>query len=74
MNKDAPGSVLFGEDSTVTLSATIRPAPTGYNLSFRDVLPVGVSYVAGSASVAPPCCPTRRTPDRPRSSSRTCPT
>ena len=27
MNKDAPGSVLFGEDSTVTLSASNPPAP-----------------------------------------------
>ena len=57
MNKDAPGSVLFGEDSTVTLSASNPSGPTGYNLSFRDVLPVGVSYVAGSASVAPRVLP-----------------
>ena len=47
-------SVLFGAPSTVTLNAS-NPAlqPYGYNLSFRAVLPVNVSYVAGSASPAP---------------------
>jgi large repetitive protein len=56
LDKDAPGRVLFGEDSTVTLRAA-NPAgqPYGYNLSLRDVLPPGVSYVPGSVSapVAP---------------------
>src|ERR671914_546332 len=54
LDKDAPGSVLFGDDSHVTLRAA-NPAgqPYGYNLSFRDVLPAGVSYVPGSAPVDP---------------------
>ena len=51
---DAPTAVLFGEDASVTLRAT-NPAGQryGYNLSFRVVLPAGVSYVPGSAPVAP---------------------
>ena len=54
LDKQAPGSVLFGDDSQVTLHAA-NPAgqPYGYNLSFRDVLPAGVSYVPGSSSVEP---------------------
>jgi uncharacterized repeat protein (TIGR01451 family)/fimbrial isopeptide formation D2 family protein len=52
--KDAPDGVLYGETSPVTLRAA-NPIgqPYGYNLSFRDVLPPGVSYVPGSAPVAP---------------------
>src|SRR5918992_4822937 len=60
LDKQAPGRVLFGDDSTVTLRAA-NPAgqPYGYNLSFRDVLPEGVSYVPGSVSapVAPRVIP-----------------
>ena len=56
LDKQAPGTVLFGDDSTVTLRVA-NPAgqPYGYNLSLRDVLPPGVSYVPGSVSapVAP---------------------
>ncbi len=50
LSKQAPASVLYGATSPVTLSAS-NPSgePTGYNLSFRDVLPEGISYVAGSA-------------------------
>lgn len=50
LDKSAPPRVLLGNESTVTLRATNDAAgPYGYNLSFRDVLPAGVSYVAGSA-------------------------
>jgi len=45
----APASVLYGANATVTLTATNPPSqPYGYNLSYRAVLPEGVSYVAGS--------------------------
>lgn len=56
LSKSAP-DVLYGEDATVTLHASNPSSqPTGYNLSFNDVLPPGVSYVAGSspASVGEP--------------------
>ncbi len=54
LSKSTPGQVLYGTDATVTLTAS-NPAlqPFGYNLSFRDVLPPGVHYVAGSAPFAP---------------------
>ena len=54
LTKSAPAKALFGSPSSVTLTAS-SPAgqPYGYNLSFRDVLPAGVSYVAGSSSPAP---------------------
>ena len=47
ITKDGPGQVLVGDTATYNLTAT---NPTGdgqvpqYNLSFRDVLPVGVVY------------------------------
>jgi len=59
LSKQAPASVLYGAPSTVTLTAastwsTTNPSPERYyNASFRDVLPVGVGYVAGSANPAP---------------------
>lgn len=45
----APATVLYGSNATVTLTAA-NPAgqPYGYNLSYRVVLPEGISYVAGS--------------------------
>jgi large repetitive protein len=51
LSEVAQGSVLYGASSTVTLSAS-SPAgqPYGYNLSYRAVLPEGISYVEGSAS------------------------
>jgi large repetitive protein len=54
LDKQAPSSVLFGDDSAVRLRVS-NPSdqPYGYNLSFRDVLPAGVSYVPGSAAVEP---------------------
>lgn len=50
LDKQASATVLYGATSQVSLSAS-NPAgqPTGYNLSFRDVLPPGISYVPGSA-------------------------
>jgi fimbrial isopeptide formation D2 family protein/uncharacterized repeat protein (TIGR01451 family) len=45
----APANVLYGSDATVTLTAA-NPSgqPYGYNLSYRAVLPEGISYVPGS--------------------------
>ncbi|WCB95409.1 hypothetical protein DSM104299_04152 [Baekduia alba] len=45
-------SVLYGEAVPVTVTATNPPGTYGYNLSYRVVLPVGVSY-SGGAAVAP---------------------
>ncbi len=46
----APSSVLYGANATVSLTASNPGAqPYGYNLSYRAVLPEGISYVAGSA-------------------------
>jgi uncharacterized repeat protein (TIGR01451 family)/fimbrial isopeptide formation D2 family protein len=49
LSKQAPATVLYGETSPVTLTASNPTGPTGYNLSFNDVLPVGISYVPGSS-------------------------
>lgn len=50
LDKSADAGVLYGQNSNVTLTAS-NPIgqPTGYNLSFRDVLPNGISYVGGSS-------------------------
>jgi hypothetical protein len=45
----APATVLYGTPAQVSLTAQ-GISSTGYNLSFEDVLPAGVSYVAGSTS------------------------
>ena len=54
LEKIAPEQALIGTQQSVTLLAK-NPAgqPRGYNLTFRDVLPEGVTYVPGSASVSP---------------------
>ncbi|MBE2317197.1 DUF11 domain-containing protein [Solirubrobacter sp. CPCC 204708] len=44
--------VLYGNQPHVTVTAANPPGTYGYNLSFRVVLPAGVTY-AGGASVAP---------------------
>ncbi len=45
----APASVLYGANATVTLTAANPAAqPYAYNLSYRVVLPEGISYVAGT--------------------------
>ncbi len=47
----APAEVLRGAPATITLTASNpEKQPTGYNLSYRAVLPVGVHY-AGHAEV-----------------------
>jgi uncharacterized repeat protein (TIGR01451 family)/LPXTG-motif cell wall-anchored protein len=55
LQKSAPTSVLA--DGTVSFSLAATNPDTGtaapeYNLSFRDVLPLGVTYVPGSTSPA----------------------
>jgi large repetitive protein len=47
-----PATVLYGGQASVSMTAA-NPAgqPPGYNLSFRDVLPAGVSYAAGSSRI-----------------------
>ncbi|RMH78816.1 MAG: hypothetical protein D6683_07075, partial [Actinomyces sp.] len=46
----APDSVLYGDDIAVTLTAGNPTGPSdGYNLSWRVVLPVGVSFVSSPA-------------------------
>ena len=50
--KRAPAQVLYGDTSPVSLAAENETDAWGYNLSFRDVLPVGVSYVPSSVSPA----------------------
>jgi uncharacterized repeat protein (TIGR01451 family)/fimbrial isopeptide formation D2 family protein len=54
LEKHAPAQALLGTKQKVELVAG-NPIgePRGYNLSFRDVLPKGVEYVAGSGSLAP---------------------
>jgi uncharacterized repeat protein (TIGR01451 family)/fimbrial isopeptide formation D2 family protein len=48
VNTDA--TVLYGTQSKVALQTTSPAgAPAGYNLSYRAVLPAGVSYATGSA-------------------------
>lgn len=58
LTKDAPTEALYAEPIPITLTASQPASPpgdpeSGFNLTFRDVLPPGVSYVPGSASVAP---------------------
>ena len=52
ISSGVPATVLYGGKAAVSMTAA-NPAgqPPGYNLSFRDVLPAGISYVAGSSSV-----------------------
>lgn len=53
LSENAPSSILYGTTAGITLTAT-NPSgnPPQYNLSLRDVLPAGVSYVAGSTTPA----------------------
>ncbi len=50
--ESAPTTVLYGSPATVTLTATNPSTTPVYNVSFRDVLPLGVSYVPGSTTTA----------------------
>ncbi len=51
LSEDAPATVLYGTTAGVSLTAS-DPAggDWGYNLSYEDVLPAGVSYVPGSTT------------------------
>ncbi|HEU5270598.1 MAG TPA: hypothetical protein VFU36_11795, partial [Jatrophihabitans sp.] len=55
VTKQAPATALAAQPISFTLTAS-NPSGTGaqpeYNLSFRDVLPIGLSYSAGSTSPA----------------------
>ncbi len=58
LTKEMPAEALYETPIPVTLRASQQTFPPGdeekgYNLSFRDVLPVGVSYQPGSSSPAP---------------------
>jgi len=50
---EGPATLLYGTNATVTLTAS-NPAgePYGYNLSYRAVLPEGISYVAKSSQLS----------------------
>jgi len=55
LGESAPATVLYGTPATVTLTAantTSSPATPIYNASFVDILPLGVSYVAGTSSLS----------------------
>ena len=53
LSKSAPTSVLLGAPATYQLTVTNPTGPgAAFNVSFRDVLPVGVTYVAGSTTPA----------------------
>lgn len=53
LSNSASSQVLYGENSDVTLTASNAVGqPNLYNVSFRDVLPKGISYVPGSAKFA----------------------
>ncbi len=53
LSESAPATVLYGADAGVSLTASDPSGGTwGYNLSFEDVLPAGVSYVPGSTTPA----------------------
>ena len=76
----APGSVLFGGKAQDSITAS-NPAgqPYGYNLTFTDVLPNGISYVGGRPrSLVRPwnrrSCITRPRLGKPRWSGPTSPT
>lgn len=51
LTESAPATVLYGSDATVSLTASDPSGDGwGYNLSYEDVLPAGVSYVSGSTA------------------------
>ena len=45
--------VLYGSDLTISVSACNRSADALFNTAVREVLPAGITYVAGSAVPAP---------------------
>jgi uncharacterized repeat protein (TIGR01451 family)/fimbrial isopeptide formation D2 family protein len=53
LSESAPQTVLYGTDASVSLTAgNPSGGDWGYNLSFEDVLPAGVSYVTGTTTPA----------------------
>ncbi len=52
LSKTVDDNVLVGDPVSVTLTATNSGDVADYNLSFRDVLPAGVTYKPGSTSPA----------------------
>jgi fimbrial isopeptide formation D2 family protein/uncharacterized repeat protein (TIGR01451 family) len=48
-----PASGLLGASVPVTLTLTNPSGPDGFNATFTDTLPAGVSYVGGSSSPEP---------------------
>lgn len=55
--KTVPQVALLGADVPVTLSVTNASGPNGYNVSFTETLPAGVSYVAASSTPEPDVLP-----------------
>src|SRR5919108_784439 len=55
LSAPAPSSILYGDEAEIALTAA-NPSgqPPGYNLSFRAVLPNGVTYVPGSGPAGVP--------------------
>lgn len=67
VSKDSAASVLVGDEVAVSLSATNNGDQPEYNLSFRDRLPAGVTYVPGSTrptSIGEPTVVTGGAPER----------
>jgi fimbrial isopeptide formation D2 family protein/uncharacterized repeat protein (TIGR01451 family) len=54
LSESAPATVLYGTNATITLTVTNPAGSWGYNLSYEDILPAAVSYVAGSGSLGNP--------------------
>jgi uncharacterized repeat protein (TIGR01451 family)/fimbrial isopeptide formation D2 family protein len=53
LSESAPSTILYGAGASVSLTASNPDGGSwGYNLSYEDVLPAGVSYVPGSTSPA----------------------
>ncbi len=51
LSESAPATVLYGTNASVSLTASNPSGGSwGYNLSYEDVLPAGVSYVPGSTT------------------------
>jgi uncharacterized repeat protein (TIGR01451 family) len=74
LTENAPASVVFGGTADVSLTAANPSGPYGYNLSFTDVLPAGVSYVPGSSTPDPTVIANAPGAARRRSSGPTWPT
>ncbi|MGF1617284.1 MAG: hypothetical protein ACFCU2_05680, partial [Acidimicrobiia bacterium] len=51
LDKSMPAETLYGDSTSVTLTASNSTGTNGYNLSFNDVLPPGVTLT--SATPAP---------------------